>query len=233
MIDLTTRRRAWLALSVSAAALTFAQSAFAQDDADFMLEEIVVTAEKREQALNDVPVAVSAYTSRQRDIVGMTGVQDFVNFTPGMNYSGTDRVSLRGAGRNTFYVGNDPGVATYTDGFYSASSSELFKSPLFIERTEILRGPQGTLYGRNAIGGAMNQVSRRPSHEFGGEIRALVGNYERTKIEGVVSLPLAENLRLKIGGSQDWQREGFIENVGGANDGAAFKRTYFETQLEA
>src|SRR5690606_21106455 len=198
-----------------------------------MLEEIVVTAEKREQALNDVPVAVSAYTSRQRDIVGMTGVQDFVNFTPGMNYSGTDRVSLRGAGRNTFYVGNDPGVATYTDGFYSASSSELFKSPLFIERTEILRGPQGTLYGRNAIGGAMNQVSRRPSHEFGGEIRAPVGHYERTKNQGGVSLPLAENLRLKIGGSQDWQREGFIENVGGANDGAAFKRTYFETQLEA
>ena len=109
------------------------------------LEELVVTAEKREQSLQDVPVAVSAYTSAKRDIVGITGIQDFVNFTPGMNYSGTDRVSLRGAGRNTFYIGNDPGVASYSDGFYSASSSELFKTPLFIERTEILRGPQGTL----------------------------------------------------------------------------------------
>ncbi|MFC3078978.1 TonB-dependent receptor [Phenylobacterium terrae] len=238
MIELTARRRTWLALSASAAAMTLAHSAFAQDAApidenDFMLEEIVVTAEKREQALNDVPVAVSAYTSEQRDVVGITGIQDFVNFTPGMNYSGTDRVSLRGAGRNTFYVGNDPGVASYTDGFYSSSSSELFKSPLFIERTEILRGPQGTLYGRNAIGGAMNQVSRRPAHDFGGEVRVAVGNYDRTKVEGVVSIPLADNLRVKVGGSQDWQREGFIENIGGANEGAAFKRTYFEAQLEA
>src|SRR5205085_5545598 len=135
-------------------------------------------AEKREQALQDVPVAVSAYTAKQRDIVGMTGIQDFVNFTPGMNYSGTDRVSLRGAGRNTFYVGNDPGVAAYSDGFYSASSSELFKSPLFVERTEILRGPQGTLYGRNAMGGALNTISKPPAHELGGERRASYANYD-------------------------------------------------------
>jgi iron complex outermembrane receptor protein len=150
-----------------------------------------------------------------------------------MNYSGTDRVSLRGAGRNTFYIGNDPGVASYSDGFYSASSSELFKTPLFIERTEILRGPQGTLYGRNAIGGAINQISKRPSHDFGGEIRASYGNYERTRIEGVVSIPVAENLRFKVGGSEDHQRKGFIKNIGTANDGATIKRTYFEFQVEA
>jgi len=227
--------RALLVAGVSAAALSaLAQPAFAQADAgEATLEELVVTAEKREQSLQDVPVAVSAYTSERRDVVGITNIQDFVNFTPGMNYSGTDRVSLRGAGRNTFYIGNDPGVASYSDGFYSASSSELFKTPLFIERTEILRGPQGTLYGRNAIGGAINQVSKRPSKEFGGEIRASYGNYERTRIEGVVSVPLAENLRVKVGGSQDHQREGFIENIGGANEGATIKRTYFEFQLEA
>ncbi|MFN3511511.1 MAG: TonB-dependent receptor [Phenylobacterium sp.] len=228
------RLRACLALGVSALAVAaVAAPAAAQETDSFMIEELVVTAEKREQSLQDVPVAVSAFTSRQREVAGITGIQDFVNFTPGMNYSGTDRVSLRGAGRNTFYVGNDPGVASYTDGFYSASSSELFKTPLFIERTEILRGPQGTLYGRNAIGGAINQVSKRPSHEFSGEIRATVANYERTAIEGVVSLPVADNLRFKIGGSQDWQREGFIKNIGGANDGATIKRTYFEVQMEA
>ena len=226
------RLRTLLALSASVLTLSaISAPAFAQDA--FQIEELVVTAEKREQALQDVPVAVSAYTSEQRDVRGMTGIQDFVNFTPGMNYSGTDRVSLRGAGRNTFYIGNDPGVAAYTDGFYSASSSELFKSSLFVERTEILRGPQGTLYGRNAMGGALNTISKRPSHEFGGEIRAGYGNFERTKIEGVVSIPVADNLRFKIGGSQDWQRDGFIENVGGANDGATIKRTYFEIQAEA
>jgi len=233
------RLRTLLAMSASIMTLSavavpaFAQDAAPANDAGFEIEELVITAEKREQALQDVPVAVSAYTSEQRDIAGITGIQDFVNFTPGMNYSGTDRVSLRGAGRNTFYVGNDPGVASYTDGFYSASSSELFKTPLFIERTEILRGPQGTLYGRNAIGGAINMVSKRPSDEFGGEIRLGVGNYERTKIEGVLSIPVAENLRFKVGGSQDWQREGFVENVGTANDAAKIKRTYFEVQMEA
>ena len=230
----TAPARALLAASVSLAALTaFAQPAFAQAGEEAMLEELVVTAEKREQSLQDVPVAVSAFTSEKRDVAGITGIQDFVNFTPGMNYSGTDRVSLRGAGRNTFYIGNDPGVASYSDGFYSASSSELFKTALFIERTEILRGPQGTLYGRNAIGGAINQISKRPDQEFGGEIRASYGNYDRTKIEGVVSLPVADNLRFKVGASQDHQRDGFIKNIGTANDGATIKRTYFEFQVEA
>lgn len=231
---MSTTLRAFLAVSASTLALGgIAAPALAQEADTFQIEELVITAEKREQALQDVPVAVSAYTSAQRDVRGMTNIQDFVNFTPGMNYSGTDRVSLRGAGRNTFYIGNDPGVATYSDGFYSASSAELFKSPLFIERTEVLRGPQGTLYGRNAMGGAVNTISKRPSHEFGGEIRAGYGNYERSKIEGVVSIPVADNLRFKIGGSQDWQREGFINNIGDANDGATIKRTFFEIQGEA
>lgn len=229
------RLRTLLALSASVLTLSAisAPAAMAQEDDDFQIEELVVTAEKREQALQDVPVAVSAYTAEQRDVRGMTGIQDFVNFTPGMNYSGTDRVSLRGAGRNTFYIGNDPGVAAYTDGFYSASSSELFKSSLFVERTEILRGPQGTLYGRNAMGGALNTISKRPSHDFSGEIRAGWGNFERSKIEGAVSIPVTDNLRFKVGGSQDWQREGFIDNIGGANDGGTIKRTYFEVQAEA
>ncbi|MFN3523403.1 MAG: TonB-dependent receptor [Phenylobacterium sp.] len=230
------RLRSALVVSASAAALaSLATPVFAQDQAEeaFQIEELVITAEKREQALQDVPVAVSAYTSNQRDVMGVTGIQDFVNFTPGMNYSGTDRISLRGAGRNTYLIGNDPGVATYTDGFYSASSSELFKSPLFVERTEILRGPQGTLYGRNSMGGAVNTISKRPSDVFEGEVRGAVGNYDYTRAEGVVSIPVAENLRFKLGGSQEWQREGFIENIGTANEGASFKRTYFEAQAEA
>ena len=236
------RLRTVLAMGASALALSaapaFAQSAApaakpaAAPAADFQIEELVITAEKREQTLQSVPVAVSAYTSNQRDVVGMTGIQDFVNFTPGMNYSGTDRVSLRGAGRNTFYVGNDPGVAAYSDNFYSASSSELFKSPLFVERTEILRGPQGTLYGRNAMGGAINIVSKHPAHEFGGEIRAEYGNYDHSRVEGVVSIPVADNLRFKVGGGVEDQGKGFIKNVGTGNEGGTIHRIYFEGQAE-
>lgn len=229
--------RALLVAGVSFAALAAAaQPALAQTAAassnDNVVEELVVTAEKREQSLQDVPVAVSAYTSAKRDIVGITNIQDFVNFTPGMNYSGTDRVSLRGAGRNTFYIGNDPGVASYTDGFYSASSSELFKTPLFVERTEILRGPQGTLYGRNSMGGAINVISKRPAHEFGGEVRAEYGNYDHYRVEGVVSIPVAEHLRFKLGGMEEKQSKGYIKNIGTGNEGAKIKRGYFEAQVE-
>ena len=190
----TPRLRTWLALGASALAISSiataasAQEAAASDDS-FQIEELVVTAEKREQALQDVPVAVSAYTSQQRDVAGITGIQDFVNFTPGMNYSGTDRVSLRGAGRNTFYIGNDPGVASYTDGFYSASSSELFKTPLFVQRTEILRGPQGTLYGRNSIGGAINIISKRPTDDWYAEARGQYQNFNHFIVEAAASGP--------------------------------------------
>jgi iron complex outermembrane receptor protein len=238
------RLRTVLAMGASALALS-AAPAFAQSSANtaakpaapaadqgFQIEELVITAEKREQTLQSVPVAVSAYTSNQRDVVGMTGIQDFVNFTPGMNYSGTDRVSLRGAGRNTFYVGNDPGVAAYSDNFYSASSSELFKSPLFVERTEILRGPQGTLYGRNAMGGAINIISKHPAHDLGGEVRAEYGNYNHSRVEGVVSIPVADNLRFKFGGGVEDQSKGFIKNIGTANDGGTIHRIYFEGQAE-
>lgn len=240
MSPISPRLRTLLALSASSLALAaFAQPAFAQAAAPATaqpavneVEALVVTAEKREQSLQDVPVAVTAFTSAKRDIVGITGIQDFVNFTPGMNYSGTDRVSLRGAGRNTFYIGNDPGVAEYTDGFYSASSAELFKTPLFTQRTEILRGPQGTLYGRNSMGGAINVISARPSKEFSGEVRGLYGNFNHWRTEGEVSIPLADNLRIKLGGSQE-KSDGFIKNIGSGNTGGAIDRTYFEGQLEA
>jgi iron complex outermembrane receptor protein len=247
MSPITPRLRTLLAMGASAAALSFAHQAAAQAAPAAPaaapapqaapaqpvneVEELVVTAEKRQQSLQDVPVAVSAFTSARRDIEGITGIQDFVNFTPGMNYSGTDRVSLRGAGRNTFYIGNDPGVAEYTDGFYSASSSELFKSPLFTERTEILRGPQGTLYGRNSMGGAINIISARPSKDFSGEVRGVYGNFDHWRTEGVVSIPLADNLRIKLGGSEE-QADGFIKNQGAGNDGGSIKRTYFEGQVE-
>jgi iron complex outermembrane receptor protein len=247
MSPISPRLRTLLAVGASTAALTAAGTAAAQTAAptaapapaaakssassNYEVEALVITAEKREQSLQDVPVAVTAFSSAKRDIVGITGIQDFVNFTPGMNYSGTDRVSLRGAGRNTFYIGNDPGVAEYSDGFYSASSSELFKTPLFTERTEILRGPQGTLYGRNSMGGAINVISARPSKDFSGEVRVLYGNDNHLRTEGEVSIPLTDSLRIKLGGSHE-EADGFIKNEGSGNDGGSIKRNYFEGQVE-
>ena len=178
------------------------------------IEELVVTAEKRSQSLQDVPVAISAYTSEKRDLLGINTIQDMTNFTPGLEYSSQlDRISLRGVGRLTNVQAADPGVATYSDGVYTSSTVEAGKTPLFVDRVEVLRGPQGTLYGRNSIGGAINVLSKRPTEELYGEVRATVGNYGRTLLEAAVSGPLAPDLQFRLGGNWEKQRDGYYKNI--------------------
>src|SRR5258708_2851320 len=131
------------------------------------ISELVVTAEKREQNLQDVPIAISAFTDKQRDIVGIQSIQDMTNFTPGLQYStSTDRVSLRGLGRLTNVLSADASVANYADGVYETFAVRAGASTLFTDRVEILRGPQGTLYGRNSIAGAINIISKRPTENW-------------------------------------------------------------------
>ncbi|MFM8753599.1 MAG: TonB-dependent receptor plug domain-containing protein [Phenylobacterium sp.] len=116
--------------------------------AQAMIDELVVTAEKREQSLQDVPVAISAFTSQQRDMVGISTVQDLTNFTPGFVYqSSNDRASMRGIGRLTNVHSVDGAVSIYVDGLFTTSTVLAGGPPLDVERVEILRGPQGTLYG--------------------------------------------------------------------------------------
>ena len=123
---------------------------------------VIVTAEKRQQNLQKVPVAVTAFTTKQRDLVGIENLQDMTNFTPGLVYSSVlDRVTLRGVGRQTNLLSADAAVTTYVDGFFTTSAVEASKPPMFVSNIEVLRGPQGTLQGRNAIGGALR--SPRPT----------------------------------------------------------------------
>src|SRR5438045_5469586 len=141
------------------------------------IEELVVTAEKRAQSLQDVPVAVSAFTSERRDLIGITTIGDMTNFTPGLEYNSfNDRNTLRGVGRLTNVHAADISVAQYSDGIYTSSTVEAGKTPLFVDRVEVLRGPQGTLYGRNSIGGAINIISKRPTEDWYGEVRAQYQN---------------------------------------------------------
>ena len=118
------------ALMVALAGVTGAQAQTTNT-----IEELVVTAEKREQSLQDVPVAVSAFTSEKRDLVGINTVQDMTNFTPGLQYSTqSDRISLRGVGRLSNTHAADSSVAVYSDGVYSTSTVQAGETPLFTDR---------------------------------------------------------------------------------------------------
>lgn len=209
---------------------------FAQDSQrEGALEEIIITAEKRTESLQDVPVAVTAFSTETRDEVGITSIQDLTNFTPGLNYStNTDRITLRGIGRFTNNLASDPGVAVYADGIFTSSTTEAGRSPMFAARTEVLRGPQGTLYGRNSIGGAINVISPHPEAEFGAEIRTSYGSYGRRRIEAKVTGPLNESFNYLIGGSTVRQDEGFFENVNSnlPDEGGVINDQFYLAELE-
>lgn len=199
------------------------------------LAEIVVTAEKRSVDLQDVPLAISAYTADMRQLMGVSTLQDFANFTPGLSYSGSnDRVFIRGIGRQTNTNGSDPGVSTYTDGIYDAATGSIAASDFFIDRVEVLRGPQGTLYGRNSIGGAINAISRRPTEALTADLRGTVGNYGVYNVEAAISGTLVEGLRARLAGGMYNQERGYFKNdAGGLSEGGRGNQRYIELQLEA
>ncbi len=197
--------------------------------------EVVVTAEKREQSLQHVPVAISAFTSKQRDIKGIETIQDITNFTPGLTYSTQlDRTSMRGLGRLTNELSADSAVAVYSDDFFTTSTTEAGRDTLFVDRVEVLRGPQGTLYGRNAIGGVINIISKRPTASPYAEARATFGNYGYANYEAAVSGPLADGLNFRLGGYYLDQEKGYFNNIaGGPSEGSARKEYYVEGQISA
>jgi iron complex outermembrane receptor protein len=198
--------------------------------------ELVITAEKREQTLQTVPVAVSAYTAAERQLIGIDSIQDMTNFTPGLEYnSSTDRISLRGVGRLTNVLSADASVANYSDGVYETFAVGAGASTLFLDRVEILRGPQGTLYGRNAIGGAINEISRKPTKDWYAEARATYANYDHLNLEGAISGPITDWLQFRLAGNWEKQGRGWIHNIVPhvADEGGIIDQEFIEGQLAA
>lgn len=225
--------------SVSAFGLLLGTPVYAQNTAESSTEEndentIVVIAQRREQDVQDVPVAISVFGSEDRDKKGIRTIQDMSNFTPGLSFSASlDRLSIRGIGRLTNIIGTDPGVATYNDGFYTASAAEASKTPMFVDRVEVLRGPQGTLYGRNSIGGSLNVISKRPTDEFEGEVRATVESIGFAIGEGYISGPIAGGLKGRLSaqfGPRTFDQP--YENISGLEGEGQPHRYLVEAQLE-
>jgi len=168
--------------------------AFAQED-DFALEEIVVTAEARAENLQDVPVAVTAFSAQDIADAGIESTADFIALTPNVSFDdsftvGNSFVAIRGV---TQINNADSPVAIVVDGV-PQNNQKQFKMDLFdIERIEVLKGPQGALYGRNAIGGAVNIVTKAPTDDFEGFVTVGAGNGSSSKIQAGISGPAAED----------------------------------------
>ncbi|NIB38938.1 TonB-dependent receptor [Pseudomaricurvus alkylphenolicus] len=167
---------------LSCATSLLSAATVAESDAHaFQLEEIIVTAQKREENLQDVPIAITAMTQEQLEIKGINDTNSLADSVPNLfirNVVSTDlSLAIRGVTNNqASNVGIDNTVGTYMDGvFFTAGVGALFELG-DIERIEVLRGPQGTLYGRNTTGGAINLISARPSGEFSGKLKAGLGN---------------------------------------------------------
>ena len=211
-------RRTALMGAASALGLMSAAPALAQGPA---VEELIVTAQKRAETLQEVPGAVSALGAEALAIRGIRSVQDLQYQTPSLQAGtgfNTTVIFLRGVGQTV----GQPGVATHVDGVYQARNFQTALAQVDLARVEILRGPQGTLYGRNATAGAVNFVTQAPTAEFEGWGMAAYGNYEHARLQGVVNVPISDRLRTRFVVDYADQNEGFIKNVipGGPDLGA-------------
>lgn len=177
---------------------------------------IVVTAQKREQSILDVPISMAAMSAETLDKSGITELGQLQTLVP--NFQVSDNVSvrtvyIRGVGGGGRTVAFDTRTGIYLDGVYIGQPMAADAVLVNLERVEILRGPQGYLYGQNTVSGAVNLVTRAPSNELEGKVIASYGNKDAVKLVGMVNVPLvADKVLLRVGGSYQ-SRDGFIHNV--------------------
>lgn len=176
--------------------------------------EIVVTAQRREQALQDVSLAVTAVGNERLTDAQIGNLQDLQTIVPTVNF-GADfnqaKVFIRGVGANTSTTGGSTGVALHVDGAYVARAEAQLTSLFDLERVEVLRGPQGTLYGRNAVGGSINLITARPTRDLGGYARLTYGDYNYLVAEAAISGPIAPGILFRVAGRTE-DRDGFGSN---------------------
>jgi outer membrane receptor protein involved in Fe transport len=184
-------------------------------------QNVIVTAQRREQRLQDVPIAVSAFTAQNLQERAVSDVSQLSNISPNVTLDGGTPFSassqvlsayIRGIGANDFAFNLDPGVGIYLDGVYLARTVGANQDLLDVERIEVLRGPQGTLFGRNTIGGAINIVTRAPGDHFAFRGDATTGSFNRIRVRASVDFPIAPGLSMSLTGSFH-DRDGYVHHV--------------------
>lgn len=184
------------------------------------LEEIVVTAQKREESLQDTPISLAVFGSEELATKGISGLVDLrahvpnLQLTPHPNSASTTQIFLRGVGISDDQITQDGSVAVYMDGVYVARSQGQALEVAELERVEVLRGPQGTLYGRNATGGAINFITRKPDlGTLGFKGLATVGNFDNRRFKAAVNIPIGETLAARFAYA-NIRQHGFVVNPG-------------------
>jgi len=203
-----------------------------QTESKSSIEVIQVTSTKRVTSLMETGQAVSAFTEEGMKEKGIENAQDLVQYTPSLVMT-SSKIAIRGIGRPTISLGSDPGVGVYSDGVYS-SENGIFSNCNFcdIERIEVLRGPQGTLYGRNAVGGAINLISKEPDTDFGGYSSLDYGSDGYSMMQGQVTGALTETFSA-IATVSKMYKDGIQENIGKSELLDSRDSLYYSTTLKA
>ncbi len=185
------------------------------------LDAILVTSRKREESLKDVPVAITAVSGRKLEALQANDISSVASVAPNVNFSfaGTTSGSpsaaviyIRGVGQNDFLQTLDPGVGIYVDGVYMGRTIGSVLDLVDPERVEVLRGPQGSLFGRNTIGGAISLTSKDPGDETEGYIKATTGAYSRVGVQGSLNVPFSNTLKARFSAKYH-KRDGYVERL--------------------
>jgi iron complex outermembrane receptor protein len=212
-----TRRFMWLAASGLAVAPAPGLAQTASDSAEMALEEVVVTARKREESLQDVPMSISAVSGETLEKAGYAELNNLNRISSNVFFEAADRskplIFIRGVGTRSYDAGSDPSVGVFLDGVYLGRFGALDMDLLDVARVEVLKGPQGTLYGRNTIGGAISVVTRDPTDAFTGRLTGEVGvgDVSGDDLYGLnvtLSGPLSETVSASLSGGRRY-RDGF------------------------
>jgi len=186
------------------------------------LEEIVVTARKREESIQSTPVAVSAFTADTLAMRNIDSIDKVAQFTPNLQFDGSAALSggrfnatmfIRGVGQNDFATFSDAGVGLYIDGIYMGRTIGGIMDAVDVGRVEVLRGPQGTLFGRNTIGGAVNIITQAPSDRFQAKVDLTSGSFNRFDLKASLDLPAADGKLLTRVSVAELNRDGYAKQV--------------------
>ncbi|MDB2439946.1 TonB-dependent receptor [Hellea sp.] len=193
-----------------------AEPAFAQIADD----EIIVTATRRAESIQDIPIAVTAILPEDLEKQGVVNIQNLTSVAPSFSTSqaqtasGTVVLRIRGVGTTSNNIGFESAVGVFIDGAYQSRPGIALGEFVDVERVEVLRGPQGTLFGRNTSAGALNVINARPDlEEFGGFFNATYGNFNQQNVQGAINIPLAEGkVAARLTGAYR-KRDGFIDLI--------------------